>query len=679
MNIYFPTFTTAFYTVALLFLFLFFLFGKFLKRNYWIINGLIFTLFAFCFGMYRTTQHADVFKEKHFGKYIDSSSTCIAEVLEPISEKQNSVKVTVGVKGVLFQNHWVTTDGILLVYIKKDTNAMGLQRGDHLIFNSKIEEVQGPMNPEEFNYKRYLFRKNIYYQSFVRNQHWNILKKRETVSLLNVADQARDKLLDILKRNQVNGDEFAVISALLLGYQDKIDPETLKNFSGAGIVHILSVSGLHVGIIFLVLSFLLKSLNKVKHGSRIKFVIIISFIWFYTLITGMAPCVLRASLMFSIMLTVEIFYRKATIYQSIILSMSILLVINPFFLYDTGFELSYLAVLGIVIFQKSIASIYIPKNKIMKMGWDLISVSIAAQLATIPLTLFYFHQFPVYFIIANLIAIPLTNLLMLLAILVMVFSPINIISSYLGWVLSKSLYGFNKLIEYINLLPYSSIQHIHFDGFDAVLISIILILLSFLILKKKSSIYIALCFFVCSFILKQAVEKASICTQRKISVYCIKNHTVLAFTFGNQCIVYADSSVNEKSNVWIQHIANHMTKERVSNIKFTSDSGNCGYYENQFFCSMGNCFQFFDKRILVLDSNLSRKQFSKYLHPDIMVVTQKASSNIEKHILGYSPKLVVLDATLSKYSSKKWSEVCQNLNVKCCDIKQSGALLIDLP
>ena len=396
------------------------------------------------------------------------------------------------------------------------------------------------------------------------------------------------------------------------------------------------------------------------------------------MISGLSPCVLRASLMFTVILIAEMMFRKTNIFQSLILSAFILLLLNPYFLFDTGFQLSYLAVIGIVIFQKPIVSLCQPKNKIVKMAWELIAVSLAAQLATIPLTFLYFHQFPTYFLIANLIAIPYTNILMFAALGVIFLSPIVYLSSYLGIALAKALFWFNKIIFFLNQLPFASIRNIHFDGFDALLLGGILISWAFWISSKRYKLILLGFFLFFVFSSKQLIEKLQVLENKNITVYGVKNHSVIGFTQGTKCFILTDSSLTQQSGLWLQHISNNMSKNRISDVGFIYNLQKGSKHVENNFCQIENYIHFCKQTICVLDSNNSLKRHEKLFPVDMLIVTQKTKRNIELILKEYQPKRVVVDANVSLYFTKRWLKACEKAKVICYNVKEKGAFQLNL-
>ncbi|MBA4323416.1 MAG: competence protein, partial [Odoribacter sp.] len=352
----------------------------------------------------------------------------VADISEPPVEKENTFKLVVEVRNIKDSTTWKEVSGKAIIYLQKDSFSSGLHYGDRLFISSDFSEVRSPQNPSEFNYKKYLSNRFVYHQSYVKSGKWKLVSRDHGNIFMTAAINIRNLFLGIFRDNKITGREYAVSSALILGYTDKIDPELMKDYSNVGVIHILSVSGMHVGVIFLVLNYLLFFFEKFRHGKIIKTIILLLLIWLYAMITGLSPAVLRAAAMFSFIAAGRSFNRQVNIFNSLAASAFLLLMINPFFLADVGFQLSYLAVVGIIIIQPFLSSLWYPGNWFLKQAWGITVVSVAAQIATFPLSIMYFHQFPNYFLVSNLIVIPFSNFIIYSGMLVLFTAPIGWLS-----------------------------------------------------------------------------------------------------------------------------------------------------------------------------------------------------------------------------------------------------------
>ncbi len=490
-NVHIPLFVFAcLFTIVA---FLIFFGDKISVYRYRWLAGLVLNILVFLSGFELTVNNVEKYNPLHFCNIVNSRQFVIAEVLEPIEGKGKSDKTVLKIKSVKTGKDWIDLRGKVMAYFEKDSLSENIKYGDCLLLDMNFQEVKPPQNPHEFNYKKYLENKRIYHQAYIKSGTWKFLKSNEGNVLFAFAYSLRDKLLKIFQDNGIEGQEYAVTSALILGYDEKIDPELIKQYAGTGAMHILSVSGLHVGIIYIVLNFLLSFLEKNRYGKIFKNIFLVLLIWFYALLTGLSPPVLRSAAMISFVIIGDMMNRHTNIYNTLLASALLLIIINPYVIRDVGFQLSYIAVFGIVAIQPGLNSLWLPDNWLLNKIWAITTVSIAAQLATFPLGLFYFHQFPNYFLITNLIVIPLSSLLIYSGILVLLSSFFSWLSMIIADILIIIVKTLNFLVKYIENLPFAVLRGISVNTTEMILIYlIILALIVFFIRNNKMFLKYAL-------------------------------------------------------------------------------------------------------------------------------------------------------------------------------------------
>lgn len=410
----------------------------------------------------------------------------IAVVLEKPQEKPNSYKSILQIETVNYSDSITTTKELVTAYFSKADSVTALKAGDIIVFNNPPQTVENNNNPYEFDYKNYLERKKIYRQVFLPENKW--IKTAQTKkSPIIWAEQTREKLLQIYRNQPIDATEFEILSALTLGYKRELEPETKIVFSASGASHVLAVSGLHVGVVYYLITILFGFLRYKKSGRVFFMIIAITTLWGYAFITGLSPSVMRAATMFSIFAVGENLNRRANIYNSMAASAFLLLLINPNNLYDIGFQLSYAAVFGIVFLQPKLEKLVFVRNRILRFFWMLITVSISAQIATFPITSYYFGQFPTYFWLTNTFVIPAVMALIPLGILLLFVSTIPVISTILSFLLNVITKITYFLLFSIYQLPFSvfdiSIGLIQFILLFATVVS------AFIFIKNQKATY----------------------------------------------------------------------------------------------------------------------------------------------------------------------------------------------
>ena len=288
-----------------------------------------------------------------------------------------------------------TCGGILVSIIQSD---IAPDYGDRLMMRTGIRPTEAPKNPEAFDYQRYLKTKGIYHQAFLSSGQWVLLEKDTGNPLLALTYRWRKNLLEILKQHLPTENEYAVASAMLLGSRDHMNEEIKNAYAATGATHVMAVSGLHIGLVFFGIGLLLRLLYWRNTFLRyFKPLAMLAGIWLFALMSGAAPSAMRAAFMFSLIIISQSLHRQGSIYNTLAASAFCLLCFQPGILLEAGFQLSYLAVGGIVFFQPKIYKLWYIENKIGQYFWKMVSVGLAAQIMTFPLCIYYFHQFPLYF------------------------------------------------------------------------------------------------------------------------------------------------------------------------------------------------------------------------------------------------------------------------------------------
>lgn len=445
---------------------------------------LVFILLGILISNYNTSK----IRDNYLGKYVNNSDEFLVKVIEPPQQTTKTVKLFVMVENCKMNKATVSCKGKAVLYLQKDTNSLNIDYGDLIIINKSLKNIPPPSSPDQFDYAEFLARKDIYYQQYIKSEEWIKYGNDAYFSITKFAISVRQKLLKILEQNSVHGDELSVAAGMILGQRDMLSPELRESYAGAGAMHILCVSGLHVGIIYLIISFLLRKLSNTRRDLILKTFILFISIWVYAFITGLSPSVVRSATMFTFVNIGQNYGRRVNVIGSISSSAMALLLVNPNLLFDLGFQLSYSAVFSIVILQKHIVNLWSPLNGFLYWTWNLIAVSIAAQIGTAPLTIYYFHQFPNFFIFTNLIVIPAAYLIIVLGLVVLLFSFIPIVSSFLGSVLSYSLLGLNSAITFIEHLPFAVSRNLYISLPLLLIIALLIISISYWLIKQKRKI-----------------------------------------------------------------------------------------------------------------------------------------------------------------------------------------------
>ncbi|HJN63400.1 MAG TPA: ComEC/Rec2 family competence protein [Flavobacteriales bacterium] len=659
------------FTPLLAFFFLLFLLMIFFKRttnkyrNRWMFGFSVYLL-LFAFSLFITAHYQNIDKENHFSNF--ESDYCIAKLSEDAIEKEKSVKIEVEVIAVQKDSFIQNTIGNAILYLEKDTNAINLQYGDQIVVKSNWKAIDGPTNPAQFDYKKFLANSDIFHQQYLTNMHWKMFEKQKGFSVRATAFLWQKHLLDVLKSHHFEQQELAVSSALLLGYKDMLDRDTILTYSSSGAMHVLAVSGLHVGIIYLVLSSLLFFFDKIKCGNYMKAFLLVLALWAYAFLTGLSPSVLRAATMFSFVTIGSSLKRKTNIYNTLAASAFVLILYNPYIILKVGFQLSYLAVLGIVYLQPKLYNLYRTSNWLLDKIWVITTVSIAAQLATFPLGMYYFHQFPNYFLLSNLFVIPLATFIINGGILLFVVSTIPIIPNYIAWVVNKMLLFLNFSVEWVDSLPFSLTLGISISAFETLLIYLLILLFIPAIVNqnfRNIKIALLLTVFLLSY---QIYEKMNMQKQSYFIVYDVPGERAIDFVDGDKNYFLADEDlVNDQSKMRF-HIMHYRWERRVQESTLIST-----IFTSKSYLKRENYIQFQDKKILLVDENFKKSENISEIQFDFVVISDKVKVDLEN----INCRKLIIDSSVSYYKQEQIKKECYKWSIPFYNVSTDGAYLFE--
>ncbi len=384
-----------------------------------------------------------------FDPPLSKAVSYLARVQKHDIEKPNSFENQLELIAFRDSVDWHPSQAKVLIYHKSKTS---LLPGQVIWVEKSPDPIPPPIFPEEFDYTSFLARSEIHYRQFIGDK-FRVVESEEVISVAFWLENFRKKLVDIIDAKVPHPESRQIAAALLLGQQQELDKEIRNAYAETGTMHILAVSGLHVGIIYAILLFPLKGIRLNNTPRKIYLIAVVSLIWMYALLTGFSPSVIRAATMFSLFTAGQMRERKPSSFNILAFSAILMIAFDPDVIYEVGFQLSYLAVGGILLLQPLILRWWLPPNQILEYLWQLTAVSLAAQLATFPLSIYYFHIFPSYFLLANLIIIPLSFLVMQAGIPLLIFGWVPYLSDGLGWLVSGMIWLQNWITFTIQLLP----------------------------------------------------------------------------------------------------------------------------------------------------------------------------------------------------------------------------------
>ncbi|MBL4715930.1 MAG: ComEC family competence protein [Bacteroidia bacterium] len=637
-------------------------------------QGIIINIILICLGYQLVISNTSLHDQKHFSNYLKDNSTLIATLTEPLKDNPKSYQTTVEVNQIYTNNQSTTTNGKCIVYFKKDSTSTSLHYGDVILIHANPSSLESPKNPDEFNYKRYLSFHNIYHRLYLKPGDWSDLKKNNGNIILQTAYRIRFYLLGILNQHLPDQDELAVASALLLGYKNDLSDDLTNAYASSGAMHVLAVSGLHVGIIYILLNLSLTFLDKRKYGTQIKTIILILALWLYALITGLSPSVFRAATMFSFIIVGSSLKKYTNIYNTLCVSAFVLLLYDPYLIMQVGFQLSYLAVLGIVYLYPKLYNQFTINNWLLDKIWSITAVSIAAQIATFPLGLLYFHQFPVYFLISNLIVIPAATFILYFGISLFIVSQIAVLSNVVGIMLLYIIKGLNYCIFLFEGFPYSKIYGISITILDTWFIYFLIIgLIVFITTKRPWALAVT---FGLAILLTTGnlLDNFKSHHQKKIIFYSIPKTTAICFVHGKKSTLTSNASLLNDEQKLLFHVKHNLWTLGIDQLeKISLDSSNQSYQTSDIFFR-NNFIQFCDKKILLLND----PNFLTSVEPievDYLILSNNIKFKIENLSKIIHFKQLIIDSSNSYWYAKKITNECKRLKITYADVTRNALIM----
>lgn len=612
---------------------------------------------------------------QRFDRNLNNLSPCesrvlIAEVLENTLDDKNRNKAFVQVKyqGVT-QDSLLDSNEKMLLYLHADEK---LSAKDIIGVKASIQVVSRNTNPDVFDYQDYLLNRGVRFQSFVKKEDWQILLSSSNEVKIIDPKALRQHGLDILAKYLTDIDQLGVASAMILGYRNQITEEIYDAYTDTGAVHVLAVSGLHVGIVALIISFVLGFWKSNWLSAKIiKALILIACIWLYALISGGAPSVIRAATMFSLIIGAKAFKRDVNIFNTIALSAFFLLMWDPKLLFQASFQFSYLALISIVYFFPYVNRWFAPQFWLTRYIWSLLAVAISAQFLVFPLTIYYFHKFPLYFGLSGILAVPMAFLVLILGLALIFMDGIAPgIAVLVAAVLKIILHLFILGILWIQRLPMSSLDNIWVEVPSLiVLFLVILATMRYLYSKQLNWIRFSLTL-VAIWLVYLNIQRYNKSQQCFITVYDVYGNYIIDITKGLNVYTIKSKDINDKNYGYIT--TNHRMRNRVESI---TDLSEYGVYEDKNIKYSPPFLQINDKIIMIPGSQIDIINHESNV--DYTLITSHYSDTEIPRITHPRSKWII-DQSLNNTQSKKLMSSIDDNDINIYEIRKYGAYKINM-
>ncbi|WP_245617603.1 ComEC/Rec2 family competence protein [Siansivirga zeaxanthinifaciens] len=625
------------------------------KFNQSIWFGCVAYVTAISIGVLTTNLHNQIHFKNHYSKIIlnENDQVLVAfkikEILKPGKYHNKYVAQIIKINKQEAQ-------GKVLLNIVKDSTKNNIDVDNIYITKTDLKTINTPLNPSEFNYKDYLMIQYIYHQIYLSKQEL-FEASTKTTTIYGWANQLRNHINKKLQKFKFNPDVTAIVNALILGQRQDISAAVYSDYNNAGAIHILAVSGLHVGIILLILNYLLKPLEYLTNGRFVKPFLLICFLWCFAIITGLSASVTRAVTMFSI-LTIALHLKRPTnTYNTIALSAFVLLLFKPLFLFDVGFQLSYVAVLGILIIDPILYKLWQTKYGVLDKLWHTLTITISAQLGILPISLFYFHQFPGLFFITNLVIIPFLGFILGFGILIIILASLNLLPAFVAQLFETIINVMNAFISWISQQTVFIIKDIPFNIWFLIA-SYLFITSAFRICLRRSGTNIML-------VLVSIVSFQIAIIFTKLEQ---PNYQFIVFHKNRQTLL-----ANIKNNTLF--VASDLDSIKISENKTIKNFATDHFIKNISVDPLKKIHLLKKTKLLLVDSLgiYNVKSFK----PDYILLRQSPKINLNRLIDSINPKVIIADGSNYKSYLDYWETVCKKRKLPFHQTGKMGAYIIN--
>ena len=589
------------------------------------------------------------YQKQHYAHFQSSAGTQLIQlkITKVLSENRFNYRY----EAQLLQLDSQPVKGKILFSVKRDSVAPDFVVDTKLLVSGVLSEISVPLNPHQFNYKKYLKNQGIYHQ--LKTSGANILMNNQGhPTLKGISEQIRNHIILKLNKTLIQPKQRAVLQALVLGYKKDIDEEQYDAFAAAGALHILAVSGLHVGILFLVFSRLLSPLRYVKFGKQIRSVLVVLLLWGFAILAGLSPSVVRAVTMFSFFALAGMLDRPTNGFNTLFLSYFVLLLYEPNWLFHVGFQLSYLAVFHILWIQPRLYKLYIPKYYLDRLFWGIATVTIAAQIGVAPLSLYYFHQFPGLFFITNLVILPFLSLVLIgglfvVLLVVLELLPPSFASAY-NWVLQQ----LNDFISWVAHKDMFLFEEISFSFFSMIACYFFLIMLV-IWWKNKHSKRLIHVFIAITIWLGVIVSENKKVENEQLVIFHSFGKTRIGYQKDREFILYHSDSLSPFTNYPVKSF---MVERRVSS--YTS-------------AKIPKVFRYKNNWILCLDSVGVYPRVKK----PIILLTYNSKLHLDRLIDSLQPTMILVDGSNYPSVVSRWRTTCLKRRIPFHYTGEQGAIV----
>ena len=647
-----------------------------LGRKYYVLCKLYgAVVFLACFVLGWTLVSVQLKQAEYIFPNTEKPSTYRITLTTKPEIKKNSILFRVALRGEVLKDTFLYnfSEKTFLFYFPKDSAAYSLKRGDELLVCTRLSPPANNGNPDEFDYARYLLRKGVSGTAYVRAGHWCAIGCDSTLTFRQQALECRSRLVALYRDMGFRGDELAVLSALTIGDKEELSESIVETYSVAGASHVLALSGLHIGFLYALLLFVLRPLwRRWRRLKPLLLLLLVLFLVSFAFFTGLSSSVVRSVIMFSLLAFAGLQPEKPLTLNTLAATAFLMLLCKPVWLFDVGFQLSFSAVAAIVLVQPKLYALWKVDNRFLRYLWGLMTVSVAAQLGTAPLVIFYFSRFSTHFLLTNLWVIPMVSLVLYSAVFLLMLTPLPFVQHLFARVVEALVHVQNEVLRWIERLPGAAVDDIWLDIWGVLLVYLFLGMADYGFLRLTVR---RVCFALLALLAVVSWHSLSImsnASRQGIAFYSVRGCPVVHCMADNRHSWLACADSLPDMPCLCRALSPHWNRLRLETPRLVA-----GDYTTSGLSMRNQIVSYAGKRICLLSDNRWRNKSSSHpLSVDYLYVSKGYQGGIEELTSLFSMGMVVLDASLSDYYQNKIANDCVRLGIPYLLLSQKGSYRI---
>ena len=576
-----------------------------------IISGICIYTSVFCLGFIIHFHSILKNKSDWFGHFYNNGDYLLIKIEEPLLEKPASYKAVSSVLAIVNnKGESRITSGKIISYFRKDSSMPELKYGDLLFIKSDIQLIKHNQNPGSFNYALYCNRNGIYHQSFIRLNELTLTGLNRGSGVNKLLYEARERIIAVIQKNIKGKEAQGLAEALLIGYTYDLEKDLLQAYTNTGVVHVIAISGLHLGLIYVILAGICKRL-PVKTYMRA--IIVICGLWIFSGLAGGSPSVLRSAAMFTIIVAGELINRKTFSINSLAASALVLLCYSPSWLWDIGFQLSYAAVLGLICLSAPIYKSIMIYNPMLDYLWKMNSVTISATILTLPLTTYYFHQFPLIFMLTNSVIVPISSIILIALIILCSLTFIPFLASIAGAITGWMIFIMNYLVKFFNEIPMTILKGLQISLFQNLLLFVFIFLASSLLINKNKKLLLPALLVLLLISAERALNFYRAEKQNYFIVYHVNGGNAYEWVSGRNSVLIIDEKHFNNPDFHLYTLKPAHIKFRINNYKLAALPE-----KNNAFISLSG--KEYENEILVVRGRINKNSLNHFITKNQVLV-----------------------------------------------------------